>query len=206
MSPGILGRQLHGEQRRLPESHVPGKIKIWIRVISMKSLLRFFFSLQNGGLCVDGINDYTCKCVGEYTGKFCDISPSVALMYPQTSPCQHHECKNGICYQPNGSTNDYLCKCAPGYSGAYSLLPRAFVFVDIDHYYSISFPFFDRQTVRVSDQSEFYSQLFVRRARAPADQTRSQRHCCVHNDARKRNSAVRRSFRTLGRRIVQRTY
>ncbi|XP_025196872.1 protein slit [Melanaphis sacchari] len=72
---------------------------------------------QNGGLCVDGINDYTCKCVGEYTGKFCDISPIVALMYPQTSPCQHHECKNGICYQPNGSTNDYLCKCAPGYSG-----------------------------------------------------------------------------------------
>lgn len=70
---------------------------------------------------MDGINDYTCKCIGEYTGKFCDISPSVALMYPQTSPCQHHECKNGICYQPNGSTNDYLCKCAPGYSG---IIPR----------------------------------------------------------------------------------
>lgn len=68
---------------------------------------------------MDGINEYTCKCIGEYTGKFCDISPSVALMYPQTSPCQHHECKNGICYQPNGSTNDYLCKCAPGYSGTY---------------------------------------------------------------------------------------
>jgi len=81
---------------------------------------------QNGGLCVDGINDYTCKCVGEYAGKFCDISPSVALMYPQTSPCQHHECKNGICYQPNGSTNDYLCKCAPGYSGT---CPRVFIVV-----------------------------------------------------------------------------
>ncbi|KAI5706247.1 hypothetical protein M8J75_006298 [Diaphorina citri] len=70
----------------------------------------------NGGTCVDGINDYTCKCEGDFVGKFCEIAPFVAMMYPQTSPCQHHDCKNGICFQPQGS-NDYLCKCAPGYSG-----------------------------------------------------------------------------------------
>lgn len=38
------------------------------------------------------------------------------MMYPQTSPCQHHDCVHGVCFQPSGS-NDYLCKCAPGYSG-----------------------------------------------------------------------------------------
>lgn len=71
---------------------------------------------QNGATCVDGVNDYTCKCSGDFTGKFCEIAPMVAMLYPQTSPCQHHDCKNGICFQPMGS-NDYICKCAPGYSG-----------------------------------------------------------------------------------------
>ncbi|KAJ8952957.1 hypothetical protein NQ318_006574 [Aromia moschata] len=71
---------------------------------------------QNGATCVDGVNDYVCKCTGDYSGKFCEITPLVAMMYPQTSPCQHHDCVHGVCFQPSGS-NDYLCKCAPGYSG-----------------------------------------------------------------------------------------
>nr|CAD7400216.1 unnamed protein product [Timema cristinae] len=71
---------------------------------------------QNGGTCVDGVNDYVCKCPGDFAGKFCEIAPMVAMLYPQTSPCQHHDCKNGICFQPMGSS-DYICKCAPGYSG-----------------------------------------------------------------------------------------
>jgi len=40
----------------------------------------------------------------------------VSLLYPQTSPCQQHDCQNGICFQPQGVT-DYVCKCAPGYTG-----------------------------------------------------------------------------------------
>ncbi|XP_048524192.1 protein slit isoform X2 [Dendroctonus ponderosae] len=71
---------------------------------------------QNGATCVDGINEYFCKCSEDFTGKFCEISPIVAMMYPQTSPCQQHDCVHGVCFQPSGS-NDYLCKCAPGYSG-----------------------------------------------------------------------------------------
>ncbi|XP_055314702.1 protein slit isoform X2 [Sitodiplosis mosellana] len=72
---------------------------------------------QNGGICVDGINDYICKCPDEYTGKFCEGTPMVAMMYPQTSPCQHHECKHGVCFVPNPLSSEYICKCVPGYSG-----------------------------------------------------------------------------------------
>ncbi|XP_059622611.1 protein slit [Phlebotomus argentipes] len=72
---------------------------------------------QNGGECVDGINDYVCKCPEDFTGKFCEGAPMVAMMYPQTSPCQQHECKHGVCFQPSPSSADYVCKCAPGYSG-----------------------------------------------------------------------------------------
>lgn len=72
---------------------------------------------QNGGTCVDGINDYVCKCPDGYTGKFCEGNPIAVMMYPQTSPCQNHECKHGVCLQPNPSSSDYVCKCSPGYSG-----------------------------------------------------------------------------------------
>lgn len=67
-------------------------------------------------MCVDGVNDYTCKCPGDFGGKFCEVAPMVALMYPQTSPCQNHECRNGICMTPPGA-QDYICRCSPGFSG-----------------------------------------------------------------------------------------
>ena len=28
---------------------------------------------QNGGTCIDAVNDYTCNCVDGYTGKNCSI-------------------------------------------------------------------------------------------------------------------------------------
>ena len=28
----------------------------------------------NGGLCVDGVNGYTCACAAEWTGPNCEIS------------------------------------------------------------------------------------------------------------------------------------
>ncbi|CAG0919789.1 unnamed protein product [Notodromas monacha] len=72
---------------------------------------------MNGGTCVDGVNEYTCKCPTGFWGKFCEGTPVAEMLYPQTSPCQHHDCKNGICFQPKADSSDYVCKCAPGYSG-----------------------------------------------------------------------------------------
>jgi len=74
---------------------------------------------QNGGTCVDGVSGYSCLCPSDYSGKFCEVSPMVAMLYPATSPCQQHDCKHGICYQPNITSNDYLCRSVrlPGTPG-----------------------------------------------------------------------------------------
>ncbi|XP_067141725.1 protein slit-like isoform X1 [Centruroides vittatus] len=71
---------------------------------------------QNGATCVDGVNSYTCSCPEGYAGTFCEIMPMVAMLYPQTSPCQQHDCKHGVCFQPSGAS-DYICKCSPGFTG-----------------------------------------------------------------------------------------
>ncbi|KAK2163803.1 hypothetical protein LSH36_74g12006 [Paralvinella palmiformis] len=71
---------------------------------------------QNGATCEDGVNSYVCVCQKGYKGKHCEIAP-VAMEYPQTSVCQHHDCKNGgLCFQPAGSP-EYVCRCPPGFDG-----------------------------------------------------------------------------------------
>ncbi|XP_076372429.1 protein slit-like isoform X3 [Tachypleus tridentatus] len=73
-------------------------------------------SCQNGGTCLDGIKSYKCECPKGFSGTFCELPPMVAVLYPQTSPCQQHDCKHGVCFQPSGST-DYICKCSSGFTG-----------------------------------------------------------------------------------------
>lgn len=70
----------------------------------------------NGATCMDKANGYECVCPRGFSGKFCELVPMVAMLYPRTSPCQQHDCKHGVCFQPSG-TNDYICKCNPGYNG-----------------------------------------------------------------------------------------
>lgn len=72
---------------------------------------------RNGGTCVDGVNSYHCQCPEGFSGSFCEITPLAEMLYPQqSSPCQQHDCKHGVCFQPN-SSDDYLCKCSPGFTG-----------------------------------------------------------------------------------------
>ncbi|KPM08905.1 slit protein-like protein 3 [Sarcoptes scabiei] len=71
---------------------------------------------ENGATCLDKISGYECHCPIGYSGEFCEIPPNVDLLLQQTSPCQHHDCRHGVCFQPLGS-QDYECKCSPGYTG-----------------------------------------------------------------------------------------
>lgn len=71
---------------------------------------------QNGAICVDKISGYECECPVGYSGEFCEVAPNVDVLFQQTSPCQHHDCKHGVCFLPPGAT-DYVCKCSPGYTG-----------------------------------------------------------------------------------------
>ncbi|XP_071038445.1 protein slit isoform X1 [Parasteatoda tepidariorum] len=71
---------------------------------------------QNGGTCIDGINTYRCQCQDGFSGAFCELENMVDLLYPQTSPCQHHDCKHGVCFMPSNA-KDYICKCSHGFTG-----------------------------------------------------------------------------------------
>ncbi|XP_037574945.1 protein slit isoform X1 [Dermacentor silvarum] len=71
----------------------------------------------NGATCVDGINSYDCVCPRGFGGAHCELAPMVAMLYPRTSPCQQHDCKHGVCFQPGGTGADYVCKCSPGFTG-----------------------------------------------------------------------------------------
>ncbi|KAJ8682332.1 hypothetical protein QAD02_018124, partial [Eretmocerus hayati] len=86
---------------------------------------------QNGATCIDGINNYECKCAPDYTGRYCEVAPSTALLYPQTSPCAHHDCQHGACFLPSpGSGADYLCQCHPGYTGKRCEYMTSLSFID----------------------------------------------------------------------------
>ncbi|MCL4144942.1 UNVERIFIED_CONTAM: hypothetical protein GTU68_026117 [Idotea baltica] len=80
----------------------------------------------NGGQCVDGIGAYECKCVGDWSGRFCELGPSVLQ---QTEPCLQHDCHQGVCVVPRGKS-EYVCKCLPGYSGKYCEYQTTLSFVD----------------------------------------------------------------------------
>uniref|UniRef100_A0A914VW34 Protein slit n=1 Tax=Plectus sambesii TaxID=2011161 RepID=A0A914VW34_9BILA len=92
---------------------------------------------QNSAICRDGINAYTCECVNGHSGRFCEIPPISNALYPQTSPCEYHECENGYCFQPNKDSKDYVCQCSTGYYGAKCEKLQAIGFQDASAYVAL---------------------------------------------------------------------
>uniref|UniRef100_A0A0A9W8L0 Protein crumbs homolog 2 n=2 Tax=Lygus hesperus TaxID=30085 RepID=A0A0A9W8L0_LYGHE len=62
---------------------------------------------ENGGICEDGINTYTCHCDRTgYTGTQCETN---------INECENNPClNNGICFDNYGG---YTCQCVPGFGG-----------------------------------------------------------------------------------------
>ena len=62
---------------------------------------------QNGGTCVDGINNFTCSCVNGFDGDNCENNIDDC---PAMNPCQNGgTCVDGI--------NNFTCSCVNGFNG-----------------------------------------------------------------------------------------
>uniref|UniRef100_A0A8C3NKF6 Slit guidance ligand 2 n=1 Tax=Geospiza parvula TaxID=87175 RepID=A0A8C3NKF6_GEOPR len=95
---------------------------------------------ENNSTCVDGINNYTCLCPPEYTGRSiresmdnsripsrrfallfyrCDCTPGYVGEHCDIDfdDCQDNKCKNGA--QCTDAVNGYTCICPEGYSGLF---------------------------------------------------------------------------------------
>ncbi|XP_045188010.2 fibropellin-3-like [Mercenaria mercenaria] len=61
---------------------------------------------QNGGVCEDRVNQYTCNCASGWRGKNCERD---------VNECRSNPCQNGsTCINEQ---NDFSCDCPDGWSG-----------------------------------------------------------------------------------------
>ena len=63
---------------------------------------------DNGGVCSpDATNGFTCTCVGDFTGRSCDVT---------IDDCLNVNCNNGTCVDGVGT---FTCECEAGYMGQF---------------------------------------------------------------------------------------
>ena len=63
---------------------------------------------DNGGVCEpDEVDGFTCTCVGDFTGRSCDVT---------IDDCLNVNCNNGTCVDGVGT---FTCECEAGYTGQF---------------------------------------------------------------------------------------
>ncbi|XP_077968671.1 complement receptor type 1-like isoform X4 [Styela clava] len=60
---------------------------------------------HHNGVCLDGINDFSCSCPTGYSGKTCEID---------IDDCSSNPCHNGYC---SDGINNFICFCRHGFTG-----------------------------------------------------------------------------------------
>ena len=68
----------------------------------------------SGSTCVDGINQYTCDCIGTgFRGQFCDES------------CVNSSaCKNSASCLFNQTSDEFFCDCSSNFEGGYNFFSK----------------------------------------------------------------------------------
>ena len=59
---------------------------------------------------------------------------ALPLRYQQTSPCEKHDCRHGVCLANRGGQG-YRCQCDPGYEGEGKVVSFMMVFVRFPAFY-----------------------------------------------------------------------
>lgn len=98
------------------------------------------------GVCVDGLNGYTCQCDIGFSGQYCEIAPQIktsALMANQTRAqpirCSPDYCSNhGECFEE--SLNTLRCRCRAGFIGDRCIMLKSIHSVNSDSYVKLPKP------------------------------------------------------------------
>ena len=98
------------------------------------------------GVCVEGVDGYTCKCDVGFSGKYCEIAPqlrSSALVgnTSQMTPtrCSPDYCSNnGVCYEE--SLNNLQCRCHSGFIGDRCVMLKSVHSLSNDSYMKLPKP------------------------------------------------------------------
>lgn len=63
---------------------------------------------QNGGICKDKINGFTCNCTDNWMGLTCEKPYDI---------CEFHPCKNNGTCRTSTNKREYSCQCLSGFDG-----------------------------------------------------------------------------------------
>ncbi|KAF8354129.1 slt-1, partial [Pristionchus pacificus] len=89
---------------------------------------------QNGGVCIDGINSFSCECPPNFTGSSCEIPLMGYSIHQSAATCDKATCLNGMCI-PSASGSS--CKCNSGWTGDHCSVLRSIGFTGESSYASL---------------------------------------------------------------------